>query len=251
MHTIFDIGMYDSADTAYYLEKGNRVVAVEANEQFVKRANDRFRDDIASGRLVCLNAAVSSKTGPVELVLSGDDLGASSLFGDRIADRQPIGSVTVPGLTMNELMTRFGVPHYLKVDIEGADRLCVLNLTVDTRPQYLSFEIGPDVEELLEHAGRIGYTRFKIINQISFRELGNERSLRDRVARRLAKRMGLAEPRLIKRAGRFFVSGRSSGPVPWESDGRWYSQEETRARWRAAREQAPPSAWYDIHATIG
>lgn len=249
MRTIFDIGMYDSADTAYYLEKGNRVVAVEANQQFVKRATDRFRDDIASGRFVCLNAAVASKAGPVELVISGDDLGASSLFAERVADRQPMGSVTVPGMTMSELMSQFGVPHYLKVDIEGADRLCVLKLTAETRPQYLSFEIGPDVEELIDHAARIGYTRFKIINQISFRELANESSLRDRLKHRLAERMGFADPRLIKRAGRFFVSGRSSGPAPWESDGRWYSAEETRSRWRRARELAPATAWYDIHAT--
>ncbi len=121
--TVFDIGMYDCADTAYYLEIGNRVVAVEANREFVQRARERFSAQIASGQLTIVNAAISTDTRPVELVLSGDDLGASSVFGERIADRQPIGSITAPGLPVRELLGRYGIPHYLKVDIEGADRL--------------------------------------------------------------------------------------------------------------------------------
>ncbi len=249
MTTIFDIGMYDCADTAYYLETGNRVVAVEANRAFVERAQQRFAPQIAAGQLTVVNAAISENGEPVELMLSGDDLGSSSLFGERVAGRQPIGSITAPGLRVQELFDRYGVPDYLKVDIEGADRLCILNLAADRRPRFLSFEVGPDVEELVEHARAIGYDRFKIINQISFRELANESNLRDRVALRLAERLGLREPLMVKRAGRFFVSGRSSGPLPWISDGRWYSFEETIARWRGSRSGASPSAWYDIHAT--
>jgi FkbM family methyltransferase len=250
MTTIFDIGMYDCADTAYYLEMGNRVVAVEANQEFVQRAQTRFKTQIGSGQLTVVNAAIFSSAAPVELVLSGDDLGASSLFGERIADRQPIGTITAPGLPVHDLLEQFGIPHFLKVDIEGADRLCVLNLTADARPRFLSFEIGADVEELLDHLRSIGYDRFKIINQISFRELANQSNLRDRLVLRLFERLGVGEPRLIKRAGRFFVSGRSSGPVPWQSDGRWYSGQETVERWRRAQAASPPSAWYDIHATF-
>jgi hypothetical protein len=33
MRTIFDIGMYDGAESAYYLQSGYRVVAVEANPE--------------------------------------------------------------------------------------------------------------------------------------------------------------------------------------------------------------------------
>jgi FkbM family methyltransferase len=245
---VFDIGMYDCADTQYYLEMGYRVVAVEANPLFARRAAERFSSQIAAGQFTCINAAISSQPGTLELVLSGDDLGASSVFGDRIADRQPIGSVSVRGITVRELFETHGVPHYMKVDIEGSDRLAVLGLTVDACPRYLSFEIGDDVDELVQHARSIGYDRFKIVNQISFRELANESSLRDRIVHRLAERMGYAEPRLIRRAGRFFVSGRSSGPAPWLGDGRWYSADETMSRWRVAK-SGPRSAWYDVHAT--
>ncbi len=145
MLTIFDIGLFDGTDTAYYLELG-RVVAVEANPRLVQRGQERFDAEIKSSRLTIVHAAISTDTSPVELTVSGDDLGASSMFQDRVADRKPAGSFTAPGLPVLDLMQQYGVPEYMKVDIEGADRFCILPLTRDARPRYLSFEIGPDVE---------------------------------------------------------------------------------------------------------
>jgi len=149
---------------------------------------------------------------------------------------------------MERVLDQHGVPYYMKVDIESADRLAVLALTPEKRPNYLSFEISADVEELVTHAERIGFTRFKIMNQNSFRELANQYSLWDRGRLRLVRYLGYAEPRLVKRDGRFFVSGISSGPVPWRSDGKWYSAEETLQRWRDARAGDAVHGWYDVHA---
>ncbi len=248
--TIFDIGLFDGTDTAYYLELGGRVVAVEANPRLVERGQQRFRDEIATGRLTIVHAAISTDTAPVELTVSADDLGASSMFQDRVADRKPAGSFTAPGLPVVELMKQYGVPEYMKVDIEGADRFCILPLTRDARPRYLSFEIGPDVEELLAHVRSIGYTRFKIINQVRLRELANEASLGDRIASRVTKVLGRAESRQLRRAGRVFSAGVCSGPVPWKTDGRWYSGDETTARWRRRQALSGYLPHYDIHAAL-
>jgi len=250
METIFDIGMYDGADTRYYLECGFQVIAVEANPDLVQSATERFRDQIASGQLTCVNAAISPNGEAVELALSGADLGSSSIFTERVAYRQPIGSIKVPGVTLPQLFERYGVTHYLKVDIEGADRLCVLSLTSSNRPRFLSFEVSDDVNELVEHTEKIGFKHFKIIHQLSFRELANQECVYDRVARRLMWYLGYAEPRMIRRRGRFFASGHSSGPVPWRSNGRRYSGEETPARLREARASNTLHGWYDIHATL-
>jgi FkbM family methyltransferase len=251
MGTVFDIGMYDGADTAYYLQSGYRVVAVEANPELVQRATERFAAEIASGQMICVNAAISTSRDPVELVLSGDDPGSSSLFGDRVAHKLPIGSITVPGMTMQDLLSRYSAPFYIKVDIEGADRLCVLSLTSENRPEYLSFEVGDDLEELIEHARKIGFGKFKIVNQTSFRELANQECLYDRIIRRVVRKLGYADCRRIRRAGRFFVSGHSSGPGPWESDGNWCSADKALSRWRQAKATGKSSGcWYDIHTTL-
>jgi FkbM family methyltransferase len=249
MLTIFDIGLFDGTDTAYYLELG-KVVAVEANPRLVERGQERFGAEIESGRLTIVHAAISTDTAPVQLTVSGDDLGASSMFHDRVAGRQPAGSFTAPGLPISNLMQQYGVPEYMKVDIEGADRFCVLHLTRAMRPRYLSFEIGPDVEELMAHVRSIGYTRFKIINQVRLRELANEASLGDRIASRMAKLLGRDESRQIRRAGRTFSAGICSGPVPWKTDGRWHSGDDTIARWRGVQARTGYIAHYDIHATL-
>jgi len=246
---IFDIGLFDGTDTAYYLELG-RVVSVEANPRLVQRGQERFAAEIKSGRLTIVHAAISTDTTPVELTVSADDLGASSMFHDRVADRQPAGSFTAPGLPILDLIQQYGVPEYLKVDIEGADRFCILPLTRAARPRYLSFEIGPDVEELLAHVRSIGYTRFKIINQVRLRELANEASLGDRIASRMTKLLGKEESRQMRRAGRVFSAGVCSGPVPWKTDGRWYAGDETIARWRRRQAQSGYLPHYDVHAAL-
>jgi FkbM family methyltransferase len=248
--TIFDIGMYDGADTAYYLETGHRVIAVDANPDLIQQATARFASQIASGQLTCINAALSQTNEPVELYLSKSDLGSSSLFSDRVAHKKPSGSISVPGVTLPELFETYGVPYYVKVDIEGADRLCVLALTSDKRPEFVSFEVDTDVEELVAHLRTIGFQRFKIINQSSFRELANQTCLYDRVAHFIMRTLGYRDPRLIRRAGRFFVRGHSSGPLPWRSDGRWHSADSTRDRLREAKTANKLINWYDIHATV-
>ncbi len=149
--------MYDGADTAYYLRQGFRVIAVEAIPTMIQNASARFSRQIAAASLVCENAAISLDGRPVQLTLSGADLGSSSTLPSRVALRQPLGSITVPGITINQLFESYGLLYFVKIDIEGADRLCVLSLSVDQHPNFLSFELGDDGEELIRHAMNIGY----------------------------------------------------------------------------------------------
>lgn len=244
MKTIFDVGMYDASDARYYLECGYRVVAVEANPALADRALKLLRPYVNSGQLRIVNAAISSVTGKVELSLSAEDLGSSSVL-DRVV---PYISTTVEveSATILDLFEEYGVPHYLKIDIEESDGLCVLPLTRESRPRYLSFEVADDVEVLVEHAQTIGYERFKVVNQRSFLELEEENRFYDRAVLRLLGLLGYSEPRKVRRAGRFFVRGHSSGPLPWfHRSGKWRSGDETIVRCQTARMNQP---WYDIHA---
>ena len=102
--TIFDVGMYDASDTIYYLEEGYKVVAVEANPALVRRAETMLSSYIASGQLQILNAAISDTNGAVQLVVCGDDLGSSSIYEDKVRDRTPIGTFTIPGITIQEFV---------------------------------------------------------------------------------------------------------------------------------------------------
>jgi len=248
MKTIFDLGMYDASDTMYYLEEGFRVVAVEANPALARRAEAALDKYVTSGQLAIVNAAIGPSNKAIELSVCGDDLGSSSIYREVIEARNPIGKFTVPGITIQELFDRFGIPYYLKIDVEGADGLCVRALSSATKPNYLSFEVDDHIEELIGHLASIGFTKFKLINQVTFRELTNRRNLRDRAAFKIVRMLGYAEPQYVKRCGRLFKYAHSSGPAPWCSDGAWRSQRELMRNWAEAKASNQLEGWYDLHA---
>lgn len=250
MKTIFDIGMYDGSDTEYYLSEGFRVIAIEANKDLVDKARDRFRDSIVSGKLEIINAAICMNPGEtVTLSISGDDLGSSSTTRTQGDIRNPARSQEVKGTTISELINSYGVPYYIKIDIEGADRFCVLGMEPDSTPDYISFEAGDDAEELISHLAKIGYTRFKAINQCNFYNLHNQESLPYRLRRKIMHILGYSDPRYTRRHSRFFRLEHSAGPPPWISDGSWEGAESLIKNWRSAVNNNEIKGWYDIHAS--
>lgn len=249
MKLVFDLGMYDAADTQYYLEEGFRVVAIEANPALAQRGERELENYVQAGQLKIINAAVANESKDITLTISGDDLGSSSIFKERTDYRTPIGQYTVRGVTIQSLFSEFGLPYYLKIDIEGADDLVVFSLTSQTRPQFLSFELADGPERYIKHLASIGYSKFKIINQRSFRNLSNHRNFYDRCAGKAIRMMGYGEPTYVKRNGRFFKSGHSSGPVPWASDGQWRSAAAVIAKWNAAKNTIGKHDWFDVHAS--
>jgi FkbM family methyltransferase len=249
-----DVGMYDGADTAYYLSLGYRVVAIEANPECVALANQRFVREIAAGKLTIENVAIGEKSGTVSLQLSVSDPGASSTIPDWIDDDSRGKSVEIPCVDISSLLLKYGTPFYLKCDIEGADRHCILGLGKERRPRYVSYEIGDDAIELLEHLAGIGYSDFKIINQVNFMELSWINSLRHRIRDKFYRITKRPSPSFIRRNWRRFRSGHSSGPMGEYTAGKWYSYEKTRFRWEEfCREYEPHrrTGWYDLHARLG
>src|SRR6267143_5514306 len=82
--------------------------------------------------------------------------------------------IEVDCITFNEVSQRYGVPYYLKIDIEGCNILCVQALhDFSLRPQFISIESSAtspncgfrDVLGELDLLRRLGYSRFKYVNQ--------------------------------------------------------------------------------------
>jgi FkbM family methyltransferase len=59
MSLVYDVGMFNGDDTAYYLKKGFRVVGSEANPHLIPQLTERFSTDIEQKRLVVENVAVA------------------------------------------------------------------------------------------------------------------------------------------------------------------------------------------------
>ena len=74
--------------------------------------------------------------------------------------------------TSLEIYRTYGVPFYLKIDVEGADHLVLEELkSFSNRPQYVSLESEKvdfnALEAELDLLKNLGYTKFKLVQQQS------------------------------------------------------------------------------------
>src|SRR6185436_16484350 len=76
---VFDLGMNNGDDTAYYLRRGYDVVSVEANPALCDQARRRFAAAIGEGRLQIVHAALSDQEGEATFHINLDNDHWSSL----------------------------------------------------------------------------------------------------------------------------------------------------------------------------
>ncbi|AFZ28077.1 methyltransferase, FkbM family [Cylindrospermum stagnale PCC 7417] len=172
---IIDVGVHTGQDTEFYLKKGFRVVGIEAHPDIYESTKKRLNSYIENGQLTLLNVAISPKDEPVTFYANLDRTfwGTTSVdwaregesaFGTRSVE------MIVEGRTFERVLEEFGIPYYLKVDIEGADLLCIQALRqFEIKPQFISMEsTKASWSALLEELAllkELGYQKFKAINQ--------------------------------------------------------------------------------------
>lgn len=163
---IFDIGAHSGEDTDFYLRKGFRVIAVEANPFLAERLAARFAAQVADGSLYIVDKAITKvEQGELSFFVNKAKDDWSSL--DRTTASKgvmDVAEVRVETVRLKELFDQFGVPYYLKVDIEGGDLdIAESLLTLSSLPAYVSFEFHED--RMLAVLEAAGYRQYQIINQ--------------------------------------------------------------------------------------
>ena len=237
---IVDVGMSTGEDTEFYLAKGFRVVAIEANPDLVKTVGERLREPVADGRLTIVHAAVSDAPGELEFHIS-QDAGWSSVDASRAGSALNIAtrSIRVPADRLDRILTGHGTPYYIKVDIEGADAVAVRALEhLPESPQYVSFEsdlLAPEETlELLDLLVRLGYRRFKMVNQA------------------LNETISPPDPPLEGRFVEARFSGQMSGLFGEESPGSWIDADTVRDQYLAiSRQQAARASYAETGRVLG
>ncbi|HQT44071.1 MAG TPA: hypothetical protein PLD79_08715, partial [Halothiobacillus sp.] len=83
---VYDVGMNNGDDCAYYLAKGYRVVAIEANPILCDYVRMRFNAEIAAQRLVVLNTGIAGEPGqlPFYMHRSNSVLSTFQPAGERV-----------------------------------------------------------------------------------------------------------------------------------------------------------------------
>ena len=226
---IVDLGVSEGNDTAYYLAKGFRVIAVEADPGQFRALGDRFANHIASGALKLFNFAASDTFGAtIEIFVHRVHQGVSGIAKrGEVADDYTVHVVTT--IDWRTLLAQSGVPRYLKIDIEGNEVAFLKGfLECGGRPEFISVEchqIRP-VEMLYE----AGYRRFRLVDQ---NPAGGFK---------LAPRQ--LEGLSLEAAD--FTHGTGPFGLDIFGDGNWSDFDKFKADWVEARPQMSRT-WFDCH----
>jgi FkbM family methyltransferase len=250
--TVFDVGMNNGDDSAHYLSKGYKVIAIEANPLLVQRARARFQAEITSGQMVIEPLGICDHTGKGPFWIN-EERDVFSSFDRVRASRwgTPCRSVDVDFVTFDALLKKHGLPYYLKLDVEGAEPHCLTSLRTIGLPEYVSVEA--EKLEYLLLLWQLGYRQFKIVDQMRH----NSRFpafTNDNVFSRLAKRMCGYADRLKNRTVKVAFPRGCSGPLGEDTPGSWQTFEEVAYNWlhlhfgHNDRGSLSPNSWYDFHA---
>lgn len=264
---IFDLGLHKGEDSEFYLKKGFKVVAVDALAENCDISAARLHEFIDKGNLVIVNKAVAEKDD--EKITFYKNLKISVLgtvHPDIVKRNNGFGTTSVPievdTVRLDSLIRRFGMPYYLKMDLEGSDLLAVRQLkALGAVPKFLSMESDKiSWKKLVEECTTLrdlGYTKFKVVNQqwvtgqqcptspvegnyISHRfELGSSGLF----GRELPGDW-ITYEECLRKYKKIFLRYRLFG------DNGWLNNRYAKWIFRRLRVKYPDVEWYDTHATF-
>ena len=281
---IFDVGVNIGQDTEFYLSQGYRVLGVEADPILAEAARKKFARQIQEGCLEILSVGIADREGTADFWICEEKPEFNSFHrGIAARDSYSHKCIQIPVLPFAKVIERYGVPYFLKIDIEGHDMLCLDGLSSSCLPKYLSVESECPVDEgstgleeglrLLQKLYHLGYRKFKLIDQHTFCSLSLPPSLHyaaDTFVRRtlnryplkrlpgagLAFRIFIMRRRLERKFQREFPMG-SSGVWGEDTPGRWISSTDAAVAYGHYRERHFQdskakfhSFWCDWHATL-
>ena len=175
---IYDVGLEAGNDSDFYLKKGFRVVAFEADATLAQAGRQRFAQAISESRFTLVEGAivepevVASGQRTITFYVAKTGWGTTSsefaLRNERLGE--PSRAMVVEVVDFGACIRRYGMPYYMKIDIEGADQACLRTLLeFHEKPPYVSMESEKVDVRALEHEfdllRELGYDRFKAVQQ--------------------------------------------------------------------------------------
>jgi FkbM family methyltransferase len=226
-----DIGVSEGNDTAFYLSKGFRVIAVEADPGMCRCLRSRFAQEIESGDLILLNFAAGETFGDtITFFVHNRVQGLSSIYRRPDVDPSGYSEHLVTTINWRTLRAQAGVPRYVKIDVERQEERFLAGM-IGTKdlPEFISVEAYSFRSCAMLYD--MGYERFKLIDQ---NPPGGFQLPKEQF-----------EGLHVNSAD--FTH--SSGPFGLDlfAYGGWLGFEEFRERWDAALPETTRT-WFDCHA---
>jgi FkbM family methyltransferase len=151
----FDIGAHVGDRTASFRRLGASVVALEPQPQVFRALRLIFGKD---ERVTLVCKAVGAKAGTIELFINSQNPTVSTVSQDltKVAQTSPDWkdqtwdkTLRVPVTTLDALIAQYGVPDFIKIDVESHEAEVLQGLSLPV--QALSFEFTTVQRQIVRH----------------------------------------------------------------------------------------------------
>jgi FkbM family methyltransferase len=181
---IYDVGMHKGEDTHFYLSKGFKVIAFEANPELVGYCQEKFSKEIAANQLVIVEGAIVKEDFAENFVTFYRN-DRNSVWGTTKQEwevrNELLGAkstvIEVRPINFKSALQHYGIPYYCKIDVEGVDMLCLRTLgKYNDRPEFVSIESEyksiQAIREELKLFKDLGYNKLSIVQQATLHKRG-------------------------------------------------------------------------------
>lgn len=171
----YDIGAYNGDTTDCILKYYDEVICIDANPNIIDELNIKYKDDpnvkIIEG---CISDSLDKQS--KFYVSSNQELCSiyKNMADSYIWLTGESKEILVDNINIVNIINQYGLPKYMKIDIEGADVIALNQLSVLNKlPNFISCElqwtsIEKDADVLiLNKLKELGYTKFYIYNNVS------------------------------------------------------------------------------------
>ena len=121
---LYDVGMHKGEDTDYYLKKGFKVIAFEANPDLLAHCKNRFSKEIENGRLIIVEGAIAepslveTRRQSIKFYKNKDLTVWGTVVNDWAQRNEFLGTsnevIEVPVVNFAQYLEKFGIPYYLE-----------------------------------------------------------------------------------------------------------------------------------------
>ncbi len=147
---VFDVGANFGSRVKTFLSLGARVVAIEPQPECIN-----FLKSMYASQITLVQKGLAAKEGFLDFYMSKDTTVSSfskdwvdNIAKNRFKESKYERSVKVPVTTLDCLIQQYGVPAFIKIDVEGFEFEVLRGLTHKVR--YLSFEyVVPEKKETI------------------------------------------------------------------------------------------------------
>ncbi|GAB4544006.1 MAG: hypothetical protein OHK0023_00160 [Anaerolineae bacterium] len=165
---VFDIGAHKGSRTEVYLRLGARVVAVEPQADCIAHLRQKYGDN---PRFACFHGGVADAVGEMPFYHSPSYPRVSSFLPEWRQVQREIwkdhawdAPQTVAVTTLDVLIAEYGLPAFIKIDVEGFELQVLRGLSHPV--PTLAFEATPTSEQIgraraaMDHLQQIGRYTF-------------------------------------------------------------------------------------------